>query len=119
MGQALEWVRLMEQIGVPIAVSLLYFVVLKGLSPTSRALASAHGLLFLAAFSFASVFGGREADRQLLTVFYVFIVLGIASVAYSLWAGRKVNPVTHLSQLLNVSHAVLIVYLAQLRFDPV
>ena len=103
MAQALEWVRLMEQIGVPIAVSLLYFVVLKDVPLLSRALASAHGLLFLAAFGFANTFGGREADRQLLTVFYVFIVLGSMSVAYSLWAGRKVNPITHLSQILNVS----------------
>jgi hypothetical protein len=119
VGFALEWVRVMEQIGVPIAVSLLYFVLLKNVPPLSRALGSAHGLLFLAAFGFASTFGGREADARLLTVFYVFILLGFASVAYSLWVGRKVNPITHLAQILNISHAVLIVYLAQLRFDPV
>jgi hypothetical protein len=114
----LDWAREVEIYGVPIAVSAFYFILLSSQPLTSRVLASVHGLLFIAAIEFASMFGGRaDANQWRRPVFYALMALGLASVVYSLW-GRKVRPIAHFSQVLNVAHAVTFLYLGELAFDP-
>jgi hypothetical protein len=112
------WARYVEQIGVPVAVSVLYFILMKPQPLVSRVLASVHGLMFILALGFVRVLGGPGENRTWTrVVFFLLVGLGVASVGFSMW-GRKVRPVTHLAQVLNLSHAMIIVYLGLLTFDP-
>jgi hypothetical protein len=57
------WARYVEQIGVPVAVSALYFILMKSQPLVSRALASVHGLMFIVALGFVRILGGPGENK--------------------------------------------------------
>lgn len=69
------------------------------------------------AFALVWLLGDSSADPPWLrTAFYAVTGLGVVSVVYSLLQ-RKIAPTAHLAQILNLSHALMFVYLAELAFD--
>jgi hypothetical protein len=116
-GTLLDWARVLEIYGVPVAISVFYFFIQSSRPLVPRVLASIHGLLFIAALEFASLFGGLGAGKEWRRgAFYLIMALGGASVVFSLFA-TKVRPIAHLAQILNVSHAMTLEYLGELAFD--
>jgi hypothetical protein len=106
---------------VPTAVSVLYFWSTRHKPLISRVARSIHGFLFVTAWVFISVLGETTVSRSEPSwtpyTFAAIILLGLVSVAYSLW-GSSMRWYMHLVQILNVSYGLLISYRGALFFDP-
>ena len=111
----MKWLSLLDHgpdlVGfILLAISLSYFLLGKGTPLKKRILKSSHGILFVCALVYAAIaskYTHFGYEGWLNYPFYIFLILGISAVIYSLWGMLKVW-YYHLVHVFTLSYGVLV-----------